>query len=176
MSRRLSDPDRRAWAIVARTVRPAPGRSIPELDASLESEARMRPSPPPLSPDAPRAPRPAAALPGPLADISGHRPVRRGRLAVEARLDLHGHTQDAAFRELAGFLLAQQAMGARCVLVITGKGRLGGGVLRSRFLDWIASPDIRPLLAGFSRAHVRHGGEGAFYLLLKAKRPSALRS
>jgi DNA-nicking Smr family endonuclease len=171
MSRRLSDHDRRAWALVARTVRPAQGRSHPNVDEMESEQANAHPSiagaraAPPPHRSASRA-----AVPGPLADVSNRRPVRRGQLDVEAKLDLHGHTQDTAFRELAGFLLTQRAMGARCVLVITGKGRLGGGVLRSRFLDWIESDEIRPLLAGYSRAHVRHGGEGAFYLLLKAKR------
>jgi DNA-nicking Smr family endonuclease len=171
MSRRLSDHDRRAWALVARTVRPAPGRSHPNVDDAEAGPASARPSTgearaaPPSHRTASRA-----AVPGPLADVSNHRPVRRGQLDVEAKLDLHGHTQDTAFRELAGFLLSQRAIGARCVLVITGKGRFGGGVLRSRFLDWIGTAEIRPLLAGYSRAHVRHGGDGAFYLLLKAKR------
>jgi DNA-nicking Smr family endonuclease len=170
MSRRLSDHDRRAWALVARTVRPASGRSVPPLDDAREERGRQVAA---AARTAPPSHRPAARPPihpGPLADVSNHRPVRRGQLDVEARLDLHGHTQDTAFRELAGFLLAQRAVGARCVLVITGKSRLGGGVLRSRFLDWIGSTEIRPLLAGYSRAHVRHGGDGAFYLLLKAKR------
>ena len=172
MSRRLSDHDRRAWALVARTVRPAPGQSIPEADpgstrrgfeGGLIDRAQI-----PVHTH--RSPVRAPAVKGPLADVSNHRPARRGQLDVEARLDLHGHTQDTAFRELAGFLLSQRAIGARCVLIITGKGRRGGGVLRSRFLEWIGSAEIRPLLAGYSRAHVRHGGEGAFYLLLKAKR------
>jgi DNA-nicking Smr family endonuclease len=170
MSRRLSDHDRRAWALVARTVRPAPGQSIPSVDEASEGRGPTFAPTVQIAPPSHRPAHRAPTQPGPLADVSNHRPVRRGQLDVEARLDLHGHTQDTAFRELAGFLLTQRAMGARCVLVITGKGRLGGGVLRSRFLDWIGSTEIRPLLAGYSRAHVRHGGDGAFYLLLKAKR------
>jgi DNA-nicking Smr family endonuclease len=171
MSRRLSDHDRRAWALVARTVRPAAGRAFPEMDeAPAPTGVRTLVADTRIAPPSHRPAARAPVSPGPLADVSNHRPVRRGQLDVEARLDLHGHTQDTAFRELAGFLLTQRAIGARCVLVITGKGRLGGGVLRSRFLDWIGSAEIRPLLAGYSRAHVRHGGDGAFYLLLKAKR------
>ncbi|MBI1360635.1 MAG: DNA mismatch repair protein MutS [Alphaproteobacteria bacterium] len=168
MSRRLSDTEHRLWARVANTVRPAAGRIMPlaesadrptlrKTETSSSNEARERP-----------ASRRARA-PGPLADLSNQRPVRRGQLDVEARLDLHGHTQDSAHRELTGFIAMQRARGARCLLVITGKGRMGAGVLRSRFLEWIASPEIRPLLAGYSRAHQRHGGDGAFYLLLKAK-------
>ncbi len=169
MSRRLSDTEHRLWARVAHTVRPAAGRimPIPKHSAGPDVGASGKPSPPEAGVLA-KGGRNRA--PGPLADLSNQRPVRRGNLDVEARLDLHGHTQDTAFRELTGFIALQRAMGARCVLVITGKGRLGTGVLRSRFLEWIASPDIRPLLAGYSRAHQRHGGDGAFYLLLKAGR------
>lgn len=71
--------------------------------------------------------------------------------------------------ELAAFLRAQQAMGARCVLVITGKGRAGRGIIRLRLLDWLSHPDLRPLVAGYSRAHPRHGGDGAFYVLIKTR-------
>jgi DNA-nicking Smr family endonuclease len=88
---------------------------------------------------------------------------------VEARIDLHGHTQDSAREELIDFILAARADGVRRLLVITGKGRDGRGVLRARFLDWIAEPDVRPYIAGYAPAHVRHGGGGAFYLLLKAR-------
>jgi DNA-nicking Smr family endonuclease len=123
------------------------------------------------APDVTDARKPAQArarIPGPLADVSTHKRVRRGQTEIDARLDLHGHTQDTARAELASFLARERAAGSRCVLVITGKGRQGAGVLRARFLDWIAGPDIRPLLAGYSRAHARHGGDGAFYVLLKA--------
>ncbi|MHA1571809.1 MAG: Smr/MutS family protein, partial [Alphaproteobacteria bacterium] len=48
--------------------------------------------------------------------------LRRGRMAVEARLDLHGRTQDQAHRELLSFIRRTAAAGMRCVLVVTGKG------------------------------------------------------
>ncbi len=119
-----------------------------------------------LPPAAPQRPR----RPGPPEDLSGQRRVRRGQSEIDARLDLHGHTQDTAHRELVSFILREHAAGSRCILVITGKGRLGSGVLRSRLFDWIADPDLRTMIAGYARAHPRHGGEGAVYLFLKAKR------
>ena len=61
-------------------------------------------------------------------------------------------------------------MGARCVLVITGKGRMGAGVLRSRLSDWIGDPALRPIIAGHATAHARHGGEGATYIFLRTPR------
>ncbi|HEX5008036.1 MAG TPA: Smr/MutS family protein [Hyphomonadaceae bacterium] len=126
-------------------------------------EAKL--APPPTAP----SPR-SARRPGPPDDLSGQRRIRRGQSEIDARLDLHGHTQDTAHRELVSFILREHAAGSRCILVITGKGRLGAGVLRSRFFDWIADPDLRSMIAGYARAHPRHGGEGATYLFLKAKR------
>ena len=43
-------------------------------------------------------------------------------------------------------------------------------VLRARLFDWIADPDLRPFVAGYARAHPRHGGEGATYIFLRASR------
>ncbi len=61
----------------------------------------------------------------------------------------------------------RHAAGDRCLLIITGKGRTGASVLRQRFLDWINDPEIRFAVAGYAPANARHGGDGAYYLLLK---------
>ncbi len=99
--------------------------------------------------------------------------LRRGQLRPEARLDLHGMTQDEAHRALTGFVERSAARGARSILVITGKGRVseGGGILRNQFPGWLNSPPIRPLIIGFAEAQPRDGGGGAFYVLLRRKRP-----
>jgi DNA-nicking Smr family endonuclease len=165
MSRRLSPEERRLWSRVARTVRPAPGRRLEVEDDAPAASVGAEPGPA-LSPAAPQRSR----KPGPPEDLSGQRRIRRGQSGIDARLDLHGHTQDTAHRELVSFILREHAAGSRCILVITGKGRLGTGVLRARLFDWIGDPDLRTMIAGYARAHPRHGGEGAVYLFLKAKR------
>ena len=167
MTRRLSPEEKKLWHRVGRTVRLMPGRA----HAPLEPETIE---------DAPRAALPAAAIakgktaraqrPSPPDDLSGQRRVRRGQNEIDARLDLHGHTQDTAHRELVDFLYRQAALGARCVLVITGKGRLGTGILRTRLFDWIADPSLRPFIAGYAAAHPRHGGAGATYIFLRPRR------
>ncbi len=164
MTRRLSSEECRLWRRVAHTVRPAPGRSVEGDDDPPAPivEAALAP--------APKAARAAPRRANPPEDLSGQRRIRRGQNEIDARLDLHGHTQDSARQELVGFILRQHAAGARCLLVITGKGRLGTGVLRARVFDWIAAPELRGLIAGYARAHPRHGGEGAVYLFLKARR------
>src|SRR5205085_1454261 len=80
-------------------------------------------------------------------------PTRRHRIAhdreaLAARIDLHGMTWDAAHAALHRFIARAYDQGWRAVLVITGKGALGDGVLRRHVPDWIAEPPIRPMVAG----------------------------
>jgi DNA-nicking Smr family endonuclease len=140
------------------------------------AKKKLPPPPPSLSPFAakPKAkakPKLPAARDMPP-EIGGHRaaPMKRGRLEPEARLDLHGMTQEAAHGAAARFLVRARANGARVVLVITGKS----GVLNKQFKLWLAQGEFRPLVSGVSAAHKRHGGGGAYYVLLR-KPPEARR-
>ena len=93
-----------------------------------------------------------------------------GREAIGGRIDLHGLGQDAARTALTSFISCAAARGLRGVLVITGKGTLGDSVLRRRTPEWLAEPALRPMIAGISEAHRRHGGAGALYVALKRPR------
>lgn len=165
MTRRLTPEEKRLWHRVGRTVRLMPGRALDPAGAETAEEptASPRVAVAPVETKATRPPRPSAPE-----DLSGQRRIRRGQNEIDARLDLHGHTQDTAHRELVDFLYRQAAQGARCVLVITGKGRLGAGILRSRLFDWISDPALRPFIAGHATAHQRHGGAGATYIFLRS--------
>ncbi len=101
--------------------------------------------------------------------ISGHRAahLRRGKLEPEAKLDLHGFTQDEAYRALQRFLMRAKDMEFRVVLVITGKG----GILRESVPRWLAQAEFRVLISGVTEAHVRHGGGGALYVSVRRTRP-----
>jgi len=98
--------------------------------------------------------------------------LRRGKLPIDARLDLHGNFQDAAVAELNRFIAGSAAAGHRVVLVITGKGSVGegGGVLRRRLPDWLNLPACRPHVLAFATARPEHGGGGAYYVLLRRRR------
>ena len=93
--------------------------------------------------------------------------LKRGRHKIEARLDLHGMTQDEAHRVLLGFIRAARAAGKRCVLVITGRGRLGGGVLKAAVPRWLDEAEFRPHLLAVASARPRDGGGGALYVMLR---------
>ena len=128
---------------------------------------------PPLAPS-----KPGAALPqleaGASADVDARTldRLRRGRLPAEARLDLHGLTQDKAHRALTDFIARALSSGLRSVIVVTGKGRVseGGGVLRNQVPQWLNGPDIRPGILAFTPAQPRDGGAGALYVLLRRRR------
>jgi len=188
MSRRpkgLSAEDRRLWGHVASSVTPLdPARRIAEAEAAPEepvTAASPRRSPPP-----PVAAVPPIPQPPPLAAIEKglKRKLVRGRREADARIDLHGMTQEAAHRRLIGFLRQSQAAGHALVIVITGKGapkRLreldedpfrpdpyaSRGVLRRVVPQWLALPEMRSLVIGFEEAAIGHGGAGALYVRIR---------
>ncbi len=102
------------------------------------------------------------------------RAAARRRIAIEREIDLHGMTQVEAHRALLGFIAQAVVDGARLVLVVTGKGKaqtpdMRGGVLRSRFLDWVEIPPLKSEIARVAPASQKDGGAGAFYVFLKRK-------
>lgn len=167
--RDLTADEKTLWRRVASTVKPR--RAQPVDDEPEEPRARTRISDRLHSPaqTPPPAKRPSARV-APPSDRGAEKRVRRGKLEIGGTLDLHGHHQDSGFNALVRFLQASHARGDRQVIVVTGVGRSGQGVLRQRLPDWLADPDVKPIVAGFAQAHRSHGGAGAFYVFLKARR------
>lgn len=101
--------------------------------------------------------------------------LRGGTIAIDARLDLHGFSRNEAGGQVAAFLARSARRGLRCVLVITGQGRRdtlakARGVLRGGLEPWLNQPATRPLVLACVPAQRRHGGQGAFYVLLRRRR------
>jgi DNA-nicking Smr family endonuclease len=92
-----------------------------------------------------------------------------GRESFAASLDLHGLGREAARERLIAFVQRRRAENARAVLVITGKGLRGDGILRRQVPEWLAEPPLRDLVAGLSEAHPKKGGAGALYVVLRRK-------
>lgn len=177
---KLTAEDRILWGQVARTVDPLPGR----MDALLSSEADKTPPEgagrPGRTPSIKTAGKKADQVrKPPKSDASGtlhpidkpvYDKIAKGRLPLEARIDLHGLRQDEAHDMLFGFLHNAHARGLRHVLVITGKGSSpGGGVLRRAVPRWLTSAPFRGLASGVEPAARGHGGDGALYVRLKRK-------
>jgi DNA-nicking Smr family endonuclease len=177
--RHLSEDERALWESVARHVKPLRKKPRPAKAAAL-SATEVHAHKPVTSPrpavSAP-APKPSKPAMPPLAPLGRRERSRlsRGRNEIDARIDLHGMTQTRAHRALLGFLQRAHHEGHTFVLVITGKGKVGGseaerGVLRRQVPQWLSLPEFRALVVGFEEAHIGHGGEGALYVRIRRAR------
>jgi DNA-nicking Smr family endonuclease len=183
MSRRrqVSEEERALWRSVTRSVSPLRRHrreATPAADPAESKQQKPRPhAPTPPQPVAlarKPAPKPKEPALAPL-DRRAKQKLARGTQAIDAKLDLHGRTQDEAHAALLRFLHRAQASGAKTVLVITGKGggRDGGrGVLKRQVPMWLALPEFRALVIGFGDAAIGHGGEGALYVRVRRARGS----
>jgi DNA-nicking Smr family endonuclease len=177
------ETDAELWARVARSARPlkkgrAAGAAAPPKPrakpAAKESSPAVKAAPKPV-------PKPVPAARGEALDRQTARKLEGGRLAVEARLDLHGMRQRDAHAALRRFLKSAQGKGYRHVLVITGKGAPANdsrpfyeaderGVLRQAVPHWLVAPDLAPVVVSYAEAPRRLGGEGALYVRLRKSR------
>ncbi|MFN3230660.1 MAG: Smr/MutS family protein [Alphaproteobacteria bacterium] len=180
----LKPEDEALWRAITRDVtplgdrpradfKPVPKRPLP--DQRLE---------PRFDPDMMPPPTAGSAAPAALTQLDGSRARRlqRGQLPVEGRIDLHGMTQDRAYRALMSFIPRAQAEGKRVVLVITGKGGAPKadpdnmfrdertGVLRSLVPQWLTEGENAACVVAWHPAHKRHGGDGALYVVLRRLR------
>ena len=180
--RRVVTPDEvRVWRAIAQEAKPLPGRVVPDEPVNPGPEAKPSPPLPPGSPP----PRPSAHAPVPkplhraLELAHGRSPgldrrsadrMKRGEMEIEASVDLHGMTQEAAHGSLIAFIQQAWTSGKRCVLVVTGKGKTGEGVLRAQAPRWLNQSPLRERVLGFCHARPQHGGDGALYVLVRRQR------
>ena len=84
----------------------------------------------------------------------------------------HGMTQAEAHGALSAYLDRAQGATRRCILVITGKGRVSenGGVLRTMVPRWLNAPATRARVLAIAPAQPKDGGAGALYVLLRRLR------
>ncbi|MDK1376019.1 MULTISPECIES: Smr/MutS family protein [unclassified Sinorhizobium] len=183
--KKLSPEDRILWGKVARSTRPMPGRleDLADLLAEDQEVAPAQPDSPKVAAAPPEKAEQGFALSKGKAEHRHHpleRPVKRklakGRVALEARIDLHGMIQSEAHGLLLQFLLKAHERGLRHVLVITGKGTSLGsdGALKRAVPLWFSLPEFRPLISSYEPASRNHGGEGALYVRLARAKGSAI--
>ena len=185
--RRLSAHERALWARVAASVRPMPGKRAAERPTASPQTAPAAPaasaapallqappatlieSPPGKALTAGPAARPSPHPLGAPLDGTWDRQISRGRIVPDRVLDLHGHSVADAHARLLAAIHAGD--GARVLLVITGKGRPDRPArIRSELMHWLERPDMRAAVASVRSAHPRHGGGGAFYVILRRPR------
>ena len=149
------------------SAKPAPAKPAPRTTPAKAAVAKpVAPQPTAAKPSAASAPsrsRPEVLEP------RRHRRLSRERDPIEGRIDLHGFGRFEAEDQLRAFLISAQARGQRAVLVITGQGRRGGGVIRASVHEWLQASALRGVVSGFAVSHARHGGDGAIYVTLKRR-------
>jgi DNA-nicking Smr family endonuclease len=112
----------------------------------------------------------ALSSPNPGIDRSTAEKLRKGKLPIDRRLDLHGMTEAAAHAALNRCVRETHRNGLRVILVITGKGREGEGVLRKNLPRWLGLGENAEKVLRVTTAQPLHGGSGAFYVLLRRRR------
>jgi DNA-nicking Smr family endonuclease len=197
--RKLSTEEKALWQKVARSVRPLsaerfrklqgeetkqptaagkrPGEKVATKQPVQTMSIKHRPIPTVRPSNKPR--------PMPV-NRGGEKKLRKGGVSIDARIDLHGMYQTEALATLTRFLVEADARGHRTVLVITGKGtqlekggltlapwerRESPGVLKRKLPEWLGYPQLSQLVSGYAQSHAKHGGEGAYYVTLRRKKP-----
>ena len=106
--------------------------------------------------------------------------MSRGQIDIDSTLDLHGMTQEEAKHAIINFIKVANKNNLKIILIITGKGissentntwnknRYERGVLNKYLPAWLQMPEVRDYVNGYRYANQKHGGEGAYYILLKA--------
>ena len=179
--RRISDDERALLDHVLRDVTPLKRERSSKLQGTAPELPEAPPTPPkkrkkPGPPPKQRSVEKAKPAPAPQhLDQRTRRKLVRGRQEIDATLDLHGLRQDEAHARLSYFVAQASARGARAILVITGKGSRSAqgetpGVLRTNVPRWLAEPSLRSLVWGVEEAGPRHGGSGAYYVMLRRRR------
>lgn len=189
----LSDEDHALWEHTARSLEPlrnAKGRVHEAFEGEEDFTKLFSPKAGAPAHGRPRSiPEPLAPSPGQKKtpdinpfDRKNVKKLKRGKIEIEARIDLHGMRQAEAHAALVRFIHGSAAMGRRWVLVITGKGlpsrtqddgreRIFGesarGVLKRSVPLWLAEPQVSGLIVSFTEAAVEHGGSGALYVHLR---------
>jgi len=174
MSRILSAQERALWARVADTIRPLAGKTLPKPPQNhpvIAPKTPLKPlqTTPTLPRNHPEKPRKTPVSPtNATLDGSWDKRLSRGLQRPDRVIDLHDHTLAQAHQLLAMAVEDARAQHHRLLLVITGKGRADRpGRIKQELSQWLEHDSLRRHIAALRPASLRHGGAGAFYLVLK---------
>ena len=91
---------------------------------------------------------------------------KKRKFEYERSIDLHGFTREEAFITLIRFFNSCQREGIRKILVITGGNNMRETTIRKHFQIWVRE-NFGNYITSCTPANIWHGGQGAFYLILK---------
>ena len=101
--------------------------------------------------------------------------IKKGKLKIQSKLDLHGFTVEESKEKVAEFILKNYEYKKRLLLIITGKGKRldvsegwrGTGKLKKNVPMWLRSVQLSKYILWFDSASPENGGEGALMIYLK---------
>ena len=176
------------WAEVTKTVTPAIRDDVLFTDHALSKakqakkqlSAKQKSKPQPLSPVATVTKAKTSLNPADLRlnkptaragiDNASAKKLTKGQFEIDHILDLHGKTEMMAHKALSQFINQASRAGARTVLIITGKGADGKGVLRRKVPEWLKDFPLKDHILAISQASPKDGGGGALYVRLRRSR------
>ncbi len=82
------------------------------------------------------------------------------------QIDLHGLTVQEAFDKVRKSLASHYKRGARRILIITGKGTMGKGLIKNEFAGWLENPKLKE----YVRSWCWQNSGGAALIHLKKKK------
>jgi DNA-nicking Smr family endonuclease len=174
--RGLAPEEAGLWGQVAVTAKPLRiNRAAPHLP-KLKIQIQTSPT----LPQQPGMKARSGDLSAATLDRNWDRKVTLGDVLPDLIVDLHGHSLPQAHQMLVRALHRAVARRARVLLVITGKGARPDprplppdsyrGVLRDALPNWLSADELRAHIAATRPAHIRHGGDGATYVILRRAR------
>lgn len=174
--RKLDADEKALWDKVAATIEPLsrdPGDREAPAPVKRVRPPAPRMAPPPEMPIYSPPPK-RSHFDGTL-DGGWDRRLTQGKVAPDRVIDLHGHRLDDAWHAIDQGLERAITAGDRLVLLITGhppKGEppVARGRIRAAVEGWLSASRHSSSIAAVRKAHQRHGGRGALYLVLRRSR------
>ena len=168
MTRKITDDEKALWKQATRDVKNAAAQIddfvVPGIKIKVTENIRVH------KPQV-KTPPHKTSLVMRMIEKDNLKKLATGKTKIDARLDLHGMWLNEAHRSVVNFILNARDHGKRRLLIITGKGGVdGGGRIRSELPMWLGDPQIAGLISAFNQSSPRHGGAGAFYIVLRKSR------
>ena len=96
-----------------------------------------------------------------------YKKLATGKISINSILDLHGVTEPVAYEVIERYLIKSQQAKFRHILIITGKGKNGAGILQKNVPSWLKLGRLSKYVNAVATAAKHHGGSGAIYVRLK---------